>query len=102
MSVQVKDKKDLIAGFEQLINGEVIQDFECEGCQTKVDVTKKTVIKRLPNTLIVHLNRIELNYETFMNMKVNDRFEFPKKLDMRPYMYDEVNKKDRKAYERKA
>jgi len=33
-----------------------------------------------------------------MNMKVNDRFEFPKKLDMRSYMYDEVNKKDRKAY----
>jgi hypothetical protein len=33
--------------------------------------------------------------DTLRNVKVNDRFEFPKKLDMRQYMLDEVVKKDK-------
>ena len=31
--------------------------------------------------------------ETFVEIKVNDKCEFPKNLNMRPYMYDEVIRK---------
>lgn len=77
-----------------MINGETINDFYCEHCKKKVDLTKKAVLKRLPNTMIVHLNRIIFDMETFTNKKVNDRFEFPQQLNLREFMLDEVNKVD--------
>ncbi len=42
-------------------------------------------IKRLPPCLTLHLKRFALNYETFMTVKVNDRFEFPLEINMFPY-----------------
>lgn len=77
-----------------MINGETINDFYCDACNKKVDLTKKAVLKRLPNTLIVHLNRIIFDMETFTNCKVNDRFEFPQQLNLKEFMLDEVNKVD--------
>ena len=59
-----------------MIEGEIIGDFTCENCQQKVDVIKKTVIKKLPNTLIIHLNRIVFDMEMMNNVKVNDKYEF--------------------------
>jgi uncharacterized UBP type Zn finger protein len=39
----------------KLIEGEVINDYHCEGCKKKVDVSKRTLISSTPNVLIVHL-----------------------------------------------
>ena len=57
-------------------------------------MTKKSVVKRLPNTLIIHLNRIIFDMERMTEIKLNDRCSFPEDLNMRPYMYDEVMRKD--------
>jgi uncharacterized UBP type Zn finger protein len=78
-----------------MVKGEIISDYNCEPCQKKVDITKKTVFKRLPNTLIVRLNRIRYDYDTLRNVKENDRLEFGTSLNMRPYMLDEVVRKDK-------
>lgn len=103
LSVQVKDKKDIYSGLKHMTNGEIINEYHCEHCNKKVDLTKKTCLKSLPNTLIVHLNRIVFDMETLDNVKVNDRLEFPTALNLRPYMLDEVNKADDQALaERKA
>jgi hypothetical protein len=40
------------------------------------------MIKKLPNVLILHLNRISFNMQTYENVKIPDRFEFPKALNM--------------------
>ena len=69
-----------------MTNGEIIDGYMCEACcvgTKRVDITKKTVVKQLPNTLIVHLNRIVFDMDTLRNVKVNDRFEFPNTLNMR-------------------
>lgn len=39
----------------KLIEGEVISDYHCEGCNKKVDLSKRTLISSTPNVLIVHL-----------------------------------------------
>ena len=39
----------------------------------------------MPNVLIVHLQRITLNYTTFENEKLNNKLEFPKILDLNKY-----------------
>lgn len=46
---------------------------------------KRTCIKTLPHTLVIHLKRFELDYETMETFKIQERFEFPLTLDMFPF-----------------
>lgn len=45
----------------------MISDYKCDFCDKKVDVTKKTRISKAPKILIIHLQRIVFNYDTFIN-----------------------------------
>ena len=78
----------------KLVEGEVISDYECSGCKKKVDVSKRTLISQTPNVLIVHLQRIIFNFDTFQNDKINQHFEFPQHLDLTPYSYYDVMAKE--------
>lgn len=77
-----------------MIEGEVINDFMCDNCKKRVDISKRTLISSTPNVLIVHLQRIIFNFETFRNDKINSFFEFPYQLDLKPYSFYEVMKKE--------
>ena len=43
----------------------------------------------MPNVLIVHLQRIVFDYNTFGNKKVNSKFEFPKILELNRFSFKE-------------
>lgn len=64
-----------------------------------MDIEKKTVVDKLPNTLIIHLQRIIFDMDTFMNKKLNNRIEFPNVLNMRAFMKDHVLKGDKEKIE---
>ena len=42
----------------------------------------------------MHLQRIIFNFDKFENDKINNLFEFPQQLDLRPYSYYEVMNKE--------
>ena len=63
-----------------------------------MEINKKMTINRLPNTMIVNLQRLEFDMETMNTVKINDKFEFPKVLNMRPYMRDLVVNKTRAEF----
>jgi ubiquitin carboxyl-terminal hydrolase 34 len=63
-----------------------------------VEINKKMTMNRLPNTMIVNLQRLEFDMETMNTVKINDKFEFPKILNMRPYMRDLVVNKTRAEF----
>jgi ubiquitin carboxyl-terminal hydrolase 34 len=90
LSLTVKDIKGMHESLAQMVEGEVISGYECAGCKKKVDVSKRTLIAQTPNVLIVHLQRIVFNFDTFQNDKLNQHFEFPQLLDLSPYSYYEV------------
>ena len=48
----------------------------------------------MPNVLIIHLQRIAFNMETFQNEKINSYCEFPNLLDLSPYSFDGVMGKE--------
>ena len=50
-----------------------------------LNVLKRTCVKSLPNTLLIHLNHFDFDYETMQQLKLKDRFKFPIHLDMKPY-----------------
>lgn len=58
---------------------------DCEDCGEKKDARMRTCLEHLPNLLIVHLKRFELDYSTFETVKLNDRCSFPMVLDVKPY-----------------
>jgi Ubiquitin carboxyl-terminal hydrolase len=53
------------------------------------------VLSKLPNMLIIHLQRIVFDFDTLMNQKLNSRVEFPNVLNLKPYMLNEVMKQEK-------
>lgn len=94
LSLTVKDIKGMHESLAKLVEGEDISDYECSGCKKKVDVSKRTLIAQTPNVLIVHLQRIIFNFDTFQNDKLNQHFDFPQQLDLAPYSYYEVMRRE--------
>ena len=62
---------------------------------------KRTCLADLPNILIIHLQRIIFNFDTFVQEKVSSRFEFPRALDLRPYTLDHLRQEDKAARAKK-
>ncbi|CAD8206268.1 unnamed protein product [Paramecium pentaurelia] len=85
LSLPIKNLKTLQECFDKFVQGEIISDFKCESCNQKVDVNKCQLLAQLPNILILHLQRIVFNLDTFMNEKINTRLEFPINLDLQQY-----------------
>ena len=77
LSLEVQNQNSIHDGLKRLVTGETINDYQCNACRLRVDIEKKTVVEVLPNTLILHLQRIIFDMDTFMNRKLNTRVEFP-------------------------
>ena len=71
LSLTVKDIASVYDSLQTLITGEVISDYHCDGCDKKVDITKRSLISQTPNVLIVHLQRLLFDFDTFRNEKNN-------------------------------
>ena len=79
---------------QKQVEGEIINDFKCDGCGKTVDLSKRTLITSTPNVLILHLQRIEFNFDKEQLDKLNSIFKFPHVLDLKPYSYYEVMEKE--------
>ena len=94
LSLTVKDIKSLYDSLKIQVEGEVINGYDCETCKKKVDISKRVLLSQTPNVLIVHLQRIIFNFDSFRNDKINSLFEFPTHLDLKPYSFYEVMRKE--------
>jgi hypothetical protein len=56
------------------------------------DTLKRCCLKDIPETLILHLKRFELNLDTLEKQKVNDAFAFPPFLNVYAYTRDGLKK----------
>ena len=53
---------------------------------------KRTCIKKLPKYLCIQLKRFDYDWELNRSLKFDDYFEFPRTLDVTPYIYESINK----------
>ena len=51
---------------------------------------KRDLLASSPNVLIVHLNRIEYNYEQERAEKINTKVKFETELDLKPYSFHHI------------
>jgi len=68
---------------------------ECDVCKTKKDTNRRTCIGELPNVLMIHFKRFDLDFQTFQTVKINGRMAFPRRLNMYPYTRKGVEAADR-------
>lgn len=91
LSLEV-ERGTMVAALEQNVAWEDIPGYSCEACGKKTTLRKRNTIGGLGNTLIMHLKRFSMDWETGMPNKINKRFEFPMELDLSPYSHDALSK----------
>jgi len=77
LSLKVKNLSHIYESLSEYIKEEFISDFKCESCKKKVEISRRCTLATLPNVLILHLQRLVYNLETFENEKINSKLEFP-------------------------
>jgi len=88
LNIEVKNKRHLSEGLAKFIESEILEGdnaYFCERCKRKVNTIKRVVIKKLPNHIMFVLKRFEFDFDTFNKVKINDFYEFPLTLNMKPY-----------------
>ncbi|KAL8952870.1 MAG: hypothetical protein Q9222_001228 [Ikaeria aurantiellina] len=84
----VQGKTSLTESLSAYVDGEVMEGdnkYSCTTCGTYVDAVKRACLKDIPDNLIFHLKRFDYDIMTGMRHKINDRFDFPERIDMSPY-----------------
>jgi len=83
-------KSNLYECFESLENEEIIENYNCDVCKTKVNALKNSKIWRPAMTLFLHLKRFKVQPNGRI-LKDNTNIEIPHQLDLSKF-YDESMK----------
>ncbi len=100
ISLEVKGCQNLERSLAKFVEGEQIGGYLWEEGQPRETITKRQCIAQLSDTLIFHLKRFELNFDTFRREKVNDAFAFPLRLNMRRYTKEGLAEAEGRVNER--
>lgn len=85
LSLDVQHQKSLHASLSKYVGWDGISDYRIEETGKVADVQKRICLDDLPRTMVIHLKRFVLSFETFVTEKINDEFEFPTRLNVEPY-----------------
>ncbi|KAL8651279.1 MAG: hypothetical protein Q9226_004773 [Calogaya cf. arnoldii] len=89
----IQGKTSLTESLSAYVEGEMMEGenkYSCTSCGTYVDAVKRTCLKDIPDNLIFHLKRFDYDVMTGIRHKINDRFEFPEKINMAPYNIEHI------------
>ena len=88
LSLEVKNMKTLNDSFKKFTTPDIISDYLCDSCKKKCNLKKQCFLKELPNVMIVHLQKIIFDLETYARIKISSRYEFPQKVNLKEFMVD--------------
>lgn len=102
----IRGKDDINDSLRELVASEVFDGenkISCDVCNEKKTTTRFTCLDTLPNVLILHLKRFDLDFNTFETVKLNTKLAFPVQMNLYPYtkegIDDERRRKEREAGE---
>ncbi|OUM70453.1 hypothetical protein PIROE2DRAFT_68396 [Piromyces sp. E2] len=100
IQLNVKGCKDLIESFDEYINVETLEgdnQYMAEGHGLQ-DARKGVIFESLPPVLQLQLKRFEYDIERDAMVKINDRFEFPDRVDLSKYLSKDADKSIKYIY----
>jgi len=88
IQLSVKGKKNVYESFKEYVaieamDGDNKYDAGSHGLQ---DADKGVIFTKFPPVLHLHLMRFYFDYHTEQNVKINDRYEFPQRLNLDPFL----------------
>jgi ubiquitin C-terminal hydrolase len=89
LSVDIENKSELDQALASYFDGDNISSYHCEKCNQKVNAVKQFRLKRLSNTLIIHLKRFKFNVLSMQKEKLQNRIQFPLTLNVKKFL-DEI------------
>eukprot|EP01033_Poteriospumella_lacustris_P000104 gene104-67_t len=96
VEVQIRGKETVAESLEGLVQGELMDGdnkIKCDVCNEKKAAVMRTCIGTLPNVLLLHLKRFDLDFQTFETVKLNSKMEFPLRINMLRYTKDGIDRK---------
>lgn len=94
VEVQIRGKETVSESLEGLVQGELMDGdnkIQCDVCKEKKAAVMRTCIGTLPNVLLLHLKRFDLDFQTFETVKLNSKMEFPLSINMLKYTKDGID-----------
>ena len=85
LSINVQGQSNLENALEAFATPEVIGEYRCDKCKQKKGCARRTSIRTLPPCLIIHLNRFDIDFETFTTRKLLHHFSFPVEINLQKY-----------------
>lgn len=88
ISLDIEKVDNIEDALKQYVKGEMLEGknaYFCSQCETYRDTIKRSVIKSLPDVLILHLKRFSFNLDTMKKIKLNNYVKFPMKLNIFNY-----------------
>ena len=95
---QVSEMRNLYKSLEEVTVKDTLEGenmYTCSQCNKKVRAEKRACFKRLPKVLAFNTMRYTFNVNTMIKEKVNTHFSFPFRLDMSPYMEENLLPSDK-------
>ena len=92
IQLNVKGMKNLEAAFKDYIAEETLEGenrYQAEGLGLQ-DAKKGVIFQSFPPVLHLQLKRFEYDFMRDVNVKINDRYEFPLDIDLKPYLDPET------------
>ena len=100
LQLEVRGKKSLEESLKDYVKGDNMTGqnkykcTQCNGGRYSNHAVKRTCLKDIPDSLILHLKRFDFDLESLARCKVNDQFKFPVRIDMEPYTLDHLTNPD--------
>ncbi|KAK9894556.1 cysteine proteinase [Cystobasidium minutum MCA 4210] len=96
IQLNVKGMKNLEAAFKDYVAEETLEGenrYQAEGYGLQ-DAKKGVIFQSFPPVLHLQLKRFEYDFMRDVNVKINDRYEFPLEIDLKPYLDPETTPAD--------
>ncbi|XP_059086581.1 ubiquitin carboxyl-terminal hydrolase puf-like [Tigriopus californicus] len=102
---QVAEMRNLHQSLEEVTVKDTLEGdnmYTCSGCDKKVRAEKRACFKDLPKIIAFNTMRYTFNMLTMLKEKVNTHFSFPFRLDMSPYMEENLIPNDKQDVKKEA
>lgn len=89
LSLPIRGSSSLEMSLKSLLKEENLtgdNKYLCSFCKIKQNAVKFSRLNVLPYVLFIHLSRFEYDFHSLSYRKVNDRFDFPFRINMRKYL----------------
>ncbi|KAG2550333.1 ubiquitin carboxyl-terminal hydrolase 20-like isoform X5 [Panicum virgatum] len=81
LSLEVNMVESLMDALQSFTKVELIEDFMCDGCKSRVNMEKHFKVEQAPGVLVIHLKRF-----TNSGGKILDKVKYPLELDINSFM----------------